>query len=74
MGKAVPIVIGVILIALGLVLASQWLAVVIMGLQFCLVAALVGAGVLAVLFGIIEIKDSIELAKLEAQEKKTASR
>lgn len=73
MGKAATIVVGVILIALGLALASKWLAVVIMGLEFCVVAALVGGGLMAVLFGIIEIKDSIELTKLEEQEKKASS-
>lgn len=74
MGNATTIVAGAILSALGLFLGFKWLPVVVMGLKFSLVAALFAGGLMAVLFGIIEIRDSIELGKLEEEEKKAASR
>jgi hypothetical protein len=73
-GKIGIIAAGALLSAVGFVLAFKWLPLVIMGLQFCLVAALVGGGLMVVLFGIIEIKDSIELKKLEEEEKKAGSK
>ena len=69
MGKAIRIIGGVIAVAIGVFLLIRWINVVVMGIQFCVVGALVLGGLMAVVFGIIEIKDAIELKKMEKEEK-----
>jgi hypothetical protein len=68
MGKAMSIVGGIGAIVVGIILLLKWLPIVVTGLKFCAVGALLFGGVMAVIFGIIEIKDSIELKKLEQEQ------
>jgi len=68
MGKIVSISGGVISVAIGVVLLFKWIAVVVSGLKFCVVMALLFGGLMAILFGIIEMKDSMELKKMEKEE------
>ena len=70
MGKVLSIFGGIITILIGIILLFKWIKIVIIGLQFCIVAALLFGGVMAVLFGIIEIRDARELKKMEQEEKK----
>jgi hypothetical protein len=69
-GKVLSIFGGIITILIGIILLFKWIKIVIIGLQFCIVAALLFGGVMAVLFGIIEIRDARELKKMEQEEKK----
>jgi hypothetical protein len=68
MGKVLSIVGGIIAIIFGIILLLKWLEIVVMGIKFCVIAALILGGLMAVFFGIIEIKDSWELKKLEKKE------
>jgi hypothetical protein len=70
MGKVVSIFGGTIAILIGIILLFKWIKIVIIGLQFCIVVALLLGGLMAVLFGIIEIRDARELKKMEQEEKK----
>ncbi|HJX30645.1 MAG TPA: hypothetical protein VJ624_02210 [Thermodesulfobacteriota bacterium] len=70
MGKVLSIFGGIITILIGILLLFKWIKIVIIGLQFCIVAALLFGGLMAVLFGIIEIRDARELKKMEQEEKK----
>ena len=70
MGNVVNIFGGTIAILIGIILLFKWIKIVIIGLQFCIVVALLLGGLMAVLFGIIEIRDARELKKIEQEEKK----
>ncbi len=70
MGKVLSIFGGTITILIGIILLIKWIKIVIIGLQFCIVAVLLFGGLMAVLFGIIEIRDARELKKMEQEEKK----
>jgi hypothetical protein len=70
MGKVLSIFGGIIAILIGIILLFQWINIFIMGLKFCIVVALLFVGLMAVLFGIIEIRDARELKKMEQEEKK----
>jgi hypothetical protein len=70
MGNVVSIFGGTIAILIGIILLFKWIKIVIIGLQFCIVVALLLGGLMAVLFGIIEIRDARELKKMEQEEKK----
>jgi len=70
MGKVLSIIGGTIAIVVGITLLIKWIDIVIMGIQFCIVGALIFGGLMAIVFGIIEIKDSIELKRMEKEGKK----
>ena len=70
MGKVLSIFGGTIATLIGFILLVQWRTNVIIGLQFCIVVALLLGGLMAVLFGIMEIRDARELKKMEQEEKK----
>ncbi len=70
MGKVLSIFGGTIATLIGIILLVKWITNVIIGLQFCIVVALFLGGLMAVLFGIIEIRDARELKKMEQEEKK----
>ena len=70
MGKVLSIFGGIIAIVVGVILIFKWITIFIMGLQFCIIGALLFGGLMAVLFGIIEIRDASELKKMEEEEKK----
>ena len=69
MGKILSILVGIIAILIGIILLFKWIDIFIVGLQFCIVIALLFGGLMAVLFGIIEIRDARELKKMEEEEK-----
>ena len=69
MGKVLSIFGGTIATLIGIILLVKWITNVIIGLQFCIVVALLLGGLMAVLFGIIEIRDARELKKMEQEEK-----
>jgi len=69
-GKFLSIIGGILAILIGIFFLIKWLNIVIMGLKFCIVIALLFGGLMAVLFGIIEIRDERELKKMEQEEKK----
>ena len=68
MGKVLSILFGIAAVAVGVLLVVTWWPLVVKGLQFCAVGALIFGGLMAIIFGIIEIKDSIELKKLEQEQ------
>jgi len=70
MGKALSIIGGIVAVVVGIILLLKWLPIVVMGLKFCVVGALFFGGLMAVIFGIIEIKDSIKLKKMEQEQEK----
>jgi hypothetical protein len=70
MAKVLSIFGGTIATLIGIILLFKWIKIVIIGLQFCIVVALLLGGLMAVLFGIIEIRDARELKKMEQEEKK----
>ena len=70
MGKFLSIFGGIAAIIISIILLFRWIMSIKIGLQFCIVAALLLGGLMAILFGIIEIKDSRELKKMEQEEKK----
>ena len=70
MGKALTIIGGITAIAFGVMLFSFWKVNLIMGIKFCVALALILGGIMFLLYGIIEIKDAIELKKLIQAEKK----
>jgi hypothetical protein len=67
MGKVFSIFGGAIAMVIGLILVIKWLPIVIMGVKFCIVGGLIFGGLMAMVFGFIEIKDAIELKKLEKE-------
>jgi hypothetical protein len=69
MGKVISIVCGIIAILIGIILLVKWIKIFIVGLQFCIVIALLFGGLVAVVFGIIEIRDARELKKMEQEAK-----
>jgi len=69
-GKFLSIFGGIAAIIISIILLFRWIMSIKIGLQFCIVAALLLGGLMAILFGIIEIKDSRELKKMEQEEKK----
>ncbi len=70
MGKILSIVGGIIAILIGIILLFKWIKIFIIGLQFCIVVGLLFGGLMALLFGLIEIRDARELKKMEQEEKK----
>ena len=70
MAKVLSIFGGTIATLIGIILLFKWIKIVTIGLQFCIVVALLLGGLMAVLFGIIEIRDARELKKMEQEEKK----
>jgi hypothetical protein len=69
MGKVFSIIGGAIAVVIGLILVIKWLPIVIMGIKFCIVGSLFFGGLMAMVFGFIEIKDAIELKKIEKGKK-----
>jgi uncharacterized membrane protein HdeD (DUF308 family) len=69
-GKILSIVGGIIAILIGIILLFKWIKIFIIGLQFCIVVGLLFGGLMALLFGLIEIRDARELKKMEQEEKK----
>ena len=63
MAKIVSIAAGVISIALGVIFIFAWNKAFVIGLQFLLILVLLFGGLIAIIAGISEIKDSITAKK-----------
>lgn len=65
MGKIVSIIGGTAAFVIGIVLAFVWSEAFILGLQFMIMLVLAMGGLIAVIAGISEIKDSLAAKKEE---------
>jgi uncharacterized membrane protein len=69
MGKIISIIGGTVAVVVGLILAFfAWSDAVILGIQFMVIFILVLGGLIAVIAGISEIKDSLAAKKEEKKE------
>jgi uncharacterized membrane protein len=69
MGKIISIIGGTVAVVVGLILAFfPWTRAVILGIQFMIIFILVLGGLIAVIAGISEIKDSLTAKKEEKKE------
>ncbi len=74
MGKIISIIGGTVAVVVGLILAFfAWREAFILGIEFLVMLILVLGGLIAVVAGISEIKDSLA-AKREDEEKKEESK
>lgn len=70
MGKVVSVIGGVIAIIIGVILFFTWTKALVLGIQFSIMAILIFGGLIALIAGISEIKDSIAAKKEEKKEEK----
>lgn len=70
MGKYASVIGGAVAIILGVILFFVWSRALILGIEFSIMAVLVFGGLIALIAGISEIKDSMAAAKEEGSEKK----
>lgn len=68
MGKVLSVVGGAIAILIGVILFFAWGQAFVLGLQFSIMAILVFGGLIALIAGISEIKDSAAAKKEEKPE------
>ena len=68
MGKIASIIGGTAAAVVGLILIFVWNKAFVLGLQFLIMFALILGGVIAVIAGISEIKDSLAAKKEEPKE------
>lgn len=69
MGKILSIIGGAAAIFIGAMLFFAWNEAFILGLQFSVIAILIFGGLIALIAGISEIKDSVAAKKEEAEKK-----
>lgn len=69
MGKILSVVGGAVAILIGVVLIFSWTLAFKLGLQFLIMLILIFGGLIAVIAGISEIKDSMAAKKEEKEEK-----
>ena len=69
MGKIISIIGGTVAMVLGLILMLAWKKAFILGIEFLVIFILVLGGLIAVIAGVSEIKDSLAAKKEEAKEK-----
>jgi len=69
MGKIASIIGGTAAAVVGLILIFVWNKAFVLGLEFLIMFALVLGGVIAVIAGISEIKDSLAARKEEPKDK-----
>lgn len=69
MGKIVSVIGGAVAILIGVVLIFRWTLAFKLGLQFLIMLILIFGGLIAVIAGISEIKDSMAAKKEEKEEK-----
>ncbi|UCH12710.1 MAG: hypothetical protein JSW18_01825 [Candidatus Omnitrophota bacterium] len=70
MGKVLSVVGGIVAIIIGVILFFVWTRALVLGIQFSIMAILVFGGLIALIAGISEIKDSIAAKKEEKKEEK----
>lgn len=70
MGKVLSVVGGIAAIIIGVILFFVWTGALVLGIQFSVMAILVFGGLIALIAGISEIKDSIAAKKEEKKEEK----
>ena len=68
MGKFLSVIGGAIAIVIGVILFFAWNQAFVLGLQFSIMLVLVFGGLIALIAGISEIKDSATAAKEEEKE------
>ena len=68
MGKVASIIGGTAAAVVGLILIFVWNKAFVLGLEFLIMFALILGGVIAVIAGISEIKDSLVAKKEESKE------
>ena len=68
MGKVASIIGGTAAAVVGLILIFVWNKAFVLGLEFLIMFALILGGVIAVIAGISEIKDSLAAKKEESKE------
>ena len=71
MAKIVSIIAGIIAITLGVIFISAWNEAFVIGLQLLLIFILLFGGLIAIIAGISEIKDSITAKKEEKEQKES---
>jgi len=70
MGKVFSVIGGIVAIIIGVILFFVWTRALVLGIQFSIMAILVFGGLIALVAGISEIKDSIAAKKEEKKEEK----
>ncbi|MBN1405991.1 MAG: hypothetical protein JW946_05675 [Candidatus Omnitrophica bacterium] len=70
MGKMLSVVGGAIAIIIGVILLIAWNEAFVLGLQFTVMAILIFGGLIALIAGLSEIKDSMAAKSEEKEEKK----
>ncbi len=70
MGKVLSVIGGIAAIIIGVILFFVWTRALVLGIQFSIMAILVFGGLIALVAGISEIKDSIAAKKEEKKEEK----
>jgi len=70
MGKFLSVIGGAIAIIIGVILVFVWNQAFALGLQFSVMLVLVFGGLIALIAGISEIKDSMTASKEEEKEEK----
>ncbi len=70
MGKVLSVVGGIVAIIIGVILFFVWTRALVLGIQFSVIAILVFGGLIALIAGISEIKDSIATKNEEKKEEK----
>jgi len=68
MGKVLSVIGGAVAIVIGVILFFTWAEALVLGIQFCIMAILVFGGLIALIAGVSEIKDSIAAKKEEKKE------
>lgn len=74
MGKILSVVGGAVAIVIGVVLIFAWALAFKLGLEFLVMLILILGGLIAMIAGISEIKDSIAAKKEEKKEKEEAKK
>lgn len=70
MGKFLSVIGGAVAIVIGVILFFAWNEAFKLGLQFSIMAILVFGGLIALIAGLSEIKDSLSAKKEETKEEK----
>ena len=70
MGKMLSVIGGIAAIVIGVILFFTWSRALVLGIQFSIMAILIFGGLIALVAGISEIKDSIAAKKEEKKEEK----
>jgi hypothetical protein len=70
MGKIISIIGGTVAVVVGVMLIFRWIFAFKLGLEFSIIIFLLMGGLIAVIAGVSEIKDSLAVKKEETTEEK----